>query len=105
VRFFLREIEPHRLWGIDCLPAAIDVCTSTNRSAKFALVAPFPPTLFENDSLDLVFAYSVFSHLSEPAHLAWLGEFQRILKRGGLAILTTRSREYILRLCRGSSPQ
>jgi SAM-dependent methyltransferase len=95
LRLFLRDIEPHQLWGIDCLPGAIDICTSTNPYCQFTLVDPFPPASLAPDAFDLVYAYSVFSHLSERAHLEWLAEFKRILKPGGLVIATTRSREFI----------
>jgi SAM-dependent methyltransferase len=95
IRLFLRDIEPGRLWGIDCMPGAIDLCTTTNRYCRFVLVDPFPPTPLTPGSADLVYAYSVFSHLSERAHLEWLAEFKRILKPGGLVVATTWPREYI----------
>jgi SAM-dependent methyltransferase len=95
-RLFARDVKPQQLWGIDCLPAAIDICKETNASARFELIAPFPPTSLPDDSFDLVYAFSVFSHLSEPAHLAWLAEFRRVLKPDGLLIVTTRPREFIL---------
>ncbi len=96
IRLFLRDVEPDRLQGIDCMPAAIDLCASTNPYCKFSLVDPFPPTALPANAFDLVYLYSVFSHLSEEAHLKWLGEFHRILKPGGLVIATTRPRDFIL---------
>jgi len=96
IRCFSREIDPHRLHGIDCMPEAIDICKATNPYAQFQLVDPFPPTTVASDSFDVVYAYSVFSHLSEDAHLRWLSEFRRVLKPGGLLIATTRPREFIL---------
>jgi SAM-dependent methyltransferase len=54
-----------------------------------------PPTSFPDQMFDLIYSYSVFSHLSEEAHLAWLKEFKRIMKPGGLLIVTTRAREMI----------
>jgi SAM-dependent methyltransferase len=96
IRLFLREIEPRNLWGIDCMPAAIDICTATNPYCQFRLTEPLPPCSLADDSFDLVYAYSVFSHLSEDAHARWLSEFRRILRPGGLLIATTRSREFIL---------
>jgi len=95
IRFFLRDIEPRNLWGIDCFPQMIDLCKTTNVWSNFALVEPLPPTTFYNGTFDLVYAYSVFSHLSERAHLAWLHEFKRILRPGGLVVATTRPREFI----------
>jgi Methyltransferase domain len=63
IRLFTRDVEPQRLWGIDCLPVAIDTCKQTNPYARFELVDPFPPTRLPSDAVDLVYAYSVFSHL------------------------------------------
>jgi SAM-dependent methyltransferase len=96
IRLFTRDVDPEALWGIDCLPSAIEFCQQSNHHARFQLVDPFPPTPIEAASFDLVYAYSVFSHLSEAAHLAWLAEFRRILKPGGLLVATTRPREFIL---------
>jgi len=96
IRFFLRDVEPANLWGIDCFKLMIELCRATNPWSQFALVDPFPPTAFDSESFDLVYAYSVFSHLSEDAHLAWLHEFKRILKPGGLVVATTRGRDFIL---------
>ena len=96
IRLFSRDIEAERLWGVDCMAPAIEICSDTNRHARFDLIAPFPPTSLPNDTFDVVYAYSVFSHLSEEAHLAWLSEFRRVLKPGGILVVTTRPREFIL---------
>jgi ubiquinone/menaquinone biosynthesis C-methylase UbiE len=96
-RFFLKDIDPSNLWGIDCLDEAIQVCKQTNRWSNFDLVGMQPPTRFPNDMFDLIYCYSVFSHLSEDIHKLWLAEFQRILRPGGLFIATTRSRDFIIR--------
>ena len=96
LRLFLRDVEPQNLWGIDCLPAAIEICRGTNRYCNFRLVAPFPPSSLDDNTFDLVYAFSVFSHLSEAAHDKWLTEFSRILRPGGLLVVTTRSRDFIL---------
>jgi SAM-dependent methyltransferase len=95
IRLFTRDVDPPGLWGIDCMSSAIDTCRETNPLARFELTDPFPPTILPANTFDLVYAYSVFSHLSEEAHLAWLGELNRVLKPEGLLIVTTRPREFI----------
>jgi hypothetical protein len=47
-----------------------------------------------------VYAFSVFSHLSEEMHLRWLEEFHRILAPGGLLIVSARNRGFI-EVCEG----
>lgn len=96
IRFFLKDVEPDKLWGIDCMPEAVELCTSTNDQCHFELVNPIPPSNVPSGAFDLIYSYSVFSHLSEEVHLAWLREFKRILKPGGLLVATTRPREFIL---------
>jgi SAM-dependent methyltransferase len=95
IRFFLRDVAPENLVGIDVDEVAIAACRETNRWSRFQRCRVLPPTDFEDESFDLVYAYSVFSHLSEEAHLHWLREFRRILKPGGVLLLTTLGRNFI----------
>lgn len=95
IRFFLKDVAPERLIGIDCFDEVIEICQQTNRWCQFELVAPSPPTHIPANSVDLVYCYSVFSHLAEAAHAEWLAEFKRILKPGGILVATTRPREFI----------
>ena len=97
IRFFLRDIEHRNLVGCDCYREALEAARQQNKWCEFRLVEPMPPSPFEAASFDVIYLYSVFSHMSEEAHLRWLGEFQRILKPGGLMFVTTRKRDFILR--------
>jgi SAM-dependent methyltransferase len=53
----------------------------------FFLNSPSPPTTFEDNSFDLIYCFSVFSHLSTN-WAEWLIELKRILKPGGLLLAT-----------------
>src|SRR5205823_15103862 len=44
VRFFLKDLEPSRIWGVDCLSGIIDICRLTNRWCNFQVVDTLPPT-------------------------------------------------------------
>jgi cyclopropane fatty-acyl-phospholipid synthase-like methyltransferase len=58
-----------------------------------------PPTIHDSNSFDLIYAISIFTHLSEPLQIAWMAEFHRLLKQGGLLIVTTHgAQEYFLEL-------
>jgi SAM-dependent methyltransferase len=96
IRFFLREVPPARLIGVDFSAEAIEACRATNRWCDFRLIDPQPPTLLDAGTFDLIYLYSVFSHLPEEMHWALLYEFHRLLSPGGLLIATTWPREYIL---------
>jgi len=93
LRLFLKHVPSDRLWGVDCLQEAIRLCGGD--WARFHHIAPRPPTTLPDATFDLIYAYSVFSHLSEEAHWAWLREFRRLLRPGGLLVVTTRPRRFI----------
>lgn len=95
IRFFLKDLEPDRLYGVDCRSEIIDICKQTNRWCHFELCNVMPPSSFNAETFDLIFAYSVFSHLSEDAHKRWLQEFHTILRPGGLLVVTTWQRDFI----------
>jgi SAM-dependent methyltransferase len=96
-RFFLREVDGEHLVGLDCLEKAVEWNRSTNRWSRFELVDPLPPSGLPDQSADVIYAYSVFSHLSETVHLAWLQDFHRALRPGGLMVVTTRPRRFVTR--------
>lgn len=100
IRFFIKDVEPSRLCGLDPQPDAIATCTATNRWASFEQIDVRPPTSLGDASVDLIYAYSVFSHLSEDVHVQWLEEFARVIRPGGTLILTTRDRDFILECAR-----
>jgi SAM-dependent methyltransferase len=47
-----------------------------------------PPLPYVSQSFDLIYALSVFSHLSEPLQQSWIGEFRRLLRPGGRLVLS-----------------
>lgn len=53
-----------------------------------------PPSPLPAASIDLVYAYSVLTHLREAAVSAWFKEVQRVLRPGGLALLTFHDEDY-----------
>lgn len=99
-RFFLKDIAYGNLYGADTTQAFIDICKSTFPASampaeNFIRNEALGSLPFTSSSLDLITAYSVFSHLSEEAANCWLDEFCRILKPGGLLALTIRQKSYI----------
>jgi ubiquinone/menaquinone biosynthesis C-methylase UbiE len=95
IRFFLKDIKAENLHGIDVDPSMIGFCKELFPYGNFSTGKPLPPAELPDESMDIIYAYSVFSHLSEPAHLQWIGEFSRILKPGGLLVATTQPRSFI----------
>jgi SAM-dependent methyltransferase len=98
-RFFLKDVLPGDLYGFDVDPDVTETCRKTVRYGTYSVVQPTPPTNCVEQSFDLIFAYSVFSHLSEGVHIQWIREFARILRPGGLLLVTTQGRGF-LEFCR-----
>lgn len=89
-RVFMKDVRLANIHGVDVDPEFVALTRDLFGSDQFQLCTPFPPTRYPDASFDLVYAYSVFSHLSESAVLAWMREFERILKPGGMVAFTTR---------------
>lgn len=47
-----------------------------------------PPLPYEDESFGLVYAISVFTHLTEEVGAAWMSELRRILRPGGILMFT-----------------
>jgi SAM-dependent methyltransferase len=95
IRLWMKDIPEYNLFGVDVVPDMIGFCRISGLPAQFAVVPALGPTEFETGSLDLIYAYSVFSHLSEAAHVAWMEEFRRILKPNGILVFTTQARRFL----------
>jgi SAM-dependent methyltransferase len=48
------------------------------------------PPPYADDSFDLVYAISVFTHLTQDVAVAWAAEMRRVLRPGGMFFFTTR---------------
>jgi SAM-dependent methyltransferase len=91
----LRKYESIRLHGTDCNTAAIRWCDEHLNFAEFSSNSLEPPLRYRRHSFDLIYAFSVFTHLTEPLQKAWLAEFRRVLKPRGFLILTLNGDRYI----------
>ncbi len=94
-RLLLKDVHPRNVTGVDMLDEAIRICRKSNFPCAFERISPRPPIFYADESLDYIFAYSVFTHLSEECARAWIGEFRRILKPGGVVFATIRPPEAV----------
>ena len=93
-RFFMRDVPKENIHGVDVEKEFVDICNGLFDSDNFSVCQAMPPLGFQDSSMSLISAYSVFSHLSEIAFIAWLREFDRILKPGGIVAFTTRNQGF-----------
>ena len=81
-------IEGPEVHGCDYNPELVSWC-ARNLPALWATRNQLtPPTPYVSGSFDLIYALSVFSHLDEKLQQAWLAEYRRLLRPGGLLVLS-----------------
>lgn len=80
-------------WGSDLNPKLAAWCRA-NLPGRYGRNGLRPPLPHPDRSLDLAYAYSVFTHLREPQARAWLAELARVLRPGGLALLTFHDEDF-----------
>lgn len=61
---------------------------------RFVKTDYYPPLPFADQSFDMVYALSVFTHIEYRLQQDWLREIQRVLRAGGVFLFTTHGRKY-----------
>lgn len=74
--------------GTDIDVAAIDWCRRYLEFATFEVNQALPPLRYDANSFDLVYAFSVFTHLDEEYQLLWLRELQRVTQPKGFVLVS-----------------
>jgi SAM-dependent methyltransferase len=95
IRFFFKDTSCENLFGVDVDPQMIDFCSKEMHCGSYFLVNYGPPSVLKDGSIDVIYAFSVFSHLAENTAINWISEFSRILKPRGILIATTRDKSFL----------
>lgn len=80
--------------GTDYNPKLVEWCAA-NLHGEFAVNKLAPPLRYADDKFDLVYALSVFTHLSENLQFAWIAELRRIIQPGGYLFITLHGEVYV----------
>lgn len=88
LRPLARLADSVELHGADVDAAAIAWNRAHLDFARFEQVPERPPLAYPDARFDAVLSFSVFSHLPEDLHFAWLRELQRITRPGAALVLT-----------------
>jgi SAM-dependent methyltransferase len=79
-----------RIHGLDIDPEAIAWAAENYKGiAEFRVGPTAPPTPYADNTFDLIYGISVFTHLPEDMQFAWLDELRRITRPGGYLALST----------------
>jgi SAM-dependent methyltransferase len=85
----LAAVRPDVAWlGCDPNRAAIEWAAAELPVAEFFSNDQEPPLRLDSGTLDLVCGISIWSHFDAVAALRWLAEMHRVLRPGGVLVLT-----------------
>ncbi|MBA4749726.1 MAG: class I SAM-dependent methyltransferase [Alphaproteobacteria bacterium] len=74
--------------GCDVNNRVIEYCNKNFPEIDAYQSSLLPPLMYEDGTFDLVYAFSVFSHLPEEVEVSWLNELLRVGKPGCLYLIT-----------------
>jgi SAM-dependent methyltransferase len=89
LRFFTHAAGSWRAVGSDVDATIAGWCQENLKGTETYVNGVMPPLHHADGSFDLVYSLSVFTHLNEAEATAWLHELGRVLRPGGLLIVTT----------------
>lgn len=80
--------QESEIFGVDIDPDTVGWCQENIPWATCSQNLGLPPLDFPDNTFDLVFNQSVFTHLDEHYQNAWLKELSRVVKPGGRLLLS-----------------
>ena len=84
--------------GIDINEEMINWNSANIPNIYFKKIDYNPPTTFENNNFNLVYALSVFTHIEYKFHANWLAEIYRIISDNGIFLFTTHGNKFEVNL-------
>jgi SAM-dependent methyltransferase len=88
---------PHAgdVWGCDIDAEAIEWNTAhLGAIARFRCNPSLPPAPFPDGFFDALYSVSVFTHLPEAMQFAWLAELRRVVRPGGVLLVSLHGEHY-----------
>lgn len=88
LRWLTETCPGTNFYGADVDADMIAWCRENLKGSTFVRNTPAPPLPFQAGYFDIVYCFSVFTHLDEPMQDLWLAELKRVLKPQGVIILS-----------------
>ncbi|MGC2627712.1 MAG: class I SAM-dependent methyltransferase [Candidatus Udaeobacter sp.] len=82
-------LKKAKLYGTDYNPKLIDWCSRNLPFGQFSVNQLHPPLVYPERAFDLVYAFSVFTHLPESIQFSWMRELSRVLRPAGYLVIST----------------
>lgn len=93
-----KELTKSNITGSDINPTLIRWAQKNLNFADFITNGISDVLPFDSGSFDYVYAVSVFTHLSEKLQKHWMGELTRVLKSGGVLLITVKGENWKVEL-------
>ena len=91
------------LTGVDVDARAVGWAAKHLRG-DYRVTSPHPPLPFDDESFDVIYTVSVFTHFDEAAQFRWLEELRRVLRPDGALVASTHSPSLVTSLQKQSPP-
>lgn len=88
----------------DVDPTAIQYLHKTFPHVQSIVNQSAPPISFKSDAFDVIYAFSVWTHIPQKLQNDWLKEACRLLKPGGLLLISTMGFRGLKQLREGTNP-
>jgi SAM-dependent methyltransferase len=91
------DLPQTAVFGCDIDRRMVDWCNEHLPFVEVTLNELSPPLPYEGSTFDLVYAFSVMTHLSEELQHVWIEECRRVLRPGGFLLFSTLGEYYASR--------
>lgn len=94
IRLLYKFIKVENIYGVDPWAESIKNCQQCGVRGNLAISEYVPLSLPFERQFDLIFAFSVFTHLSEKTACIVLSTLRKYVSTGGVLVITIRPKEY-----------
>ncbi|HEU4711506.1 MAG TPA: class I SAM-dependent methyltransferase [Pyrinomonadaceae bacterium] len=91
-----RDTQGPEWHGADYNPELVNWCKTNLKFSDFRVNTLSGELPYAAETFDFIYAFSVFTHLSEPLQFFWINELARVLKPGGYVWFTTHGQHYTI---------
>jgi ubiquinone/menaquinone biosynthesis C-methylase UbiE len=94
-RFFARDTVFGNIYGVDVWPLMIELCRTSMVPASVSPIEPLGQLPYRDQFFDIVYAFSVFTHLPQIIGDHWLKEIRRVMRPRGLMVMTVNPPRFV----------
>jgi SAM-dependent methyltransferase len=94
IRLLYKYVSIENVYGVDPWDESIKICTQDGVKGSLAISEYVPLSLPFERQFDLIFAFSVFTHLSEKTTRTVLNTLRKYITPDGVLVITIRPKEY-----------